>query len=83
MRRSRFSLIKPFSLRENTNFSGRNILQKHRNPGSCKYYYMDGSDSPNLPFKTMIIHPKFMTLDNIVQNSKFYLFYCLYNCLFL
>ena len=49
MRRSRFSLIKPFSLRENTNFSGRNILQKHRNPGSCKYYYMDGSDSPNLP----------------------------------
>ncbi|CAB4478416.1 unnamed protein product [Rhizophagus irregularis] len=34
MRKSRLSLTKPFSLRESTNFSGRNILQKHRHLGS-------------------------------------------------
>ncbi|CAB4396298.1 unnamed protein product [Rhizophagus irregularis] len=34
MCKSRLSLTKPFSLRESTNFSGRNILQRHRHIGS-------------------------------------------------
>ena len=36
MRKSRRPFTKPFSLRENTNFTGRNILQIHKQRGSCK-----------------------------------------------
>lgn len=36
MRKSHLSITKPFSLRESINFSGRNILQRHRHLGSCK-----------------------------------------------
>ncbi|UZO02580.1 uncharacterized protein OCT59_021059 [Rhizophagus irregularis] len=42
MRKSRLSITKPFSLRESINFSGRNILQRHRHLGS---YNKEGSEA--------------------------------------
>jgi hypothetical protein len=36
MHKGRISLVKPFSLRQSTNFSNRNILKKHESSKSGK-----------------------------------------------